>query len=95
MNRIKGNFWDDQDKWTSCGLQQFQIQNAFNPQFPYLCPELWAAELNRLNCDLIYRFSMEEDLSKEYYQRSVHLIDKLVAMAAVRLANILNLVISA
>ncbi|CAJ0828980.1 17185_t:CDS:2 [Entrophospora sp. SA101] len=58
------------------------------------CPEYWAISLESLNCKFIWKdFDQEMDLSDgEYYKTidELNIIEKLLAIAGVRMAAILN-----
>jgi len=91
QSKLQGEWSSIKDTWISC-----PVTKSDPKVFPnhIVCPLKWGQELNPLNCDLIWRFDSNEDLALSYYNRTValDLPDKLMAMAAIRLASTLNAV---
>lgn len=55
------------------------------------CADLWAAQINRLDCSSVWQGIHDGvELSGEYYRANIQLIEKLIAMGGVRLAAVLN-----
>ena len=56
-----------------------------------LCPEEWGPPIEQLSCDVVFKGVKEgDDLTEDYYLRAYPVIEKQLAMAAVRLAALLN-----
>ena len=59
-----------------------------------VCPEFWMISLGSLNCELVWKgFDPEKDLSVgKYYKKidKLNVIGKLLAIAGIRMAAILN-----
>ncbi|CAG8561292.1 9711_t:CDS:2 [Acaulospora morrowiae] len=61
------------------------------------CPFLWAKESNSINCPLVWEIpdsNPHEDLGGLYYNQSIPIIDKQLAIGGYRLANFLNKLLS-
>ncbi|KAJ3375754.1 hypothetical protein GGF31_002958 [Allomyces arbusculus] len=58
-----------------------------------LCPEHWAKQSDQLNCQTVWQ-NLEGDLSGEYYETNLPVARKAIAMAAVRLAALLDAVLA-
>jgi hypothetical protein len=55
------------------------------------CPEEWAKETAILACAYAYNgISQDSNITEEYYQRSIPIIEQQILKGAVRLSNILN-----
>jgi hypothetical protein len=89
QKKIQGDWSATKDTWLSCPIEK---QSSEPTPTNIVCPQKWGQELNPLNCEHIWNFEQNEDLANAYYDRSValDLPDKLLAMAAVRLASTLN-----
>ncbi|CAG8483280.1 7334_t:CDS:2 [Gigaspora rosea] len=64
--------------------------------FSAACPEYWVIPVNKLNCQIVFKYDPESDLSTgEYYERIVNekIIEKLLAVAGIRIAVILNTIL--
>ncbi|RUP45263.1 S1/P1 nuclease-domain-containing protein [Jimgerdemannia flammicorona] len=76
----------------------FPYDYTYSSSISYLdvpaCPELWGAQINALNCEYVWRdYTPELELSDgEYWERiSTNMVEeKLIAMAGIRIAAILN-----
>ena len=56
-----------------------------------ICPDQWGAHVEVYNCLNVWiGVSQGQDLRDEYHERNWETLEKLVAMAAVRLAATLN-----
>ncbi|KAJ3363382.1 hypothetical protein GGF32_004376 [Allomyces javanicus] len=58
-----------------------------------LCPEYWAKQSDQLNCATVWQ-NLEGDLSGEYYDTNLPVARRAIAMAAVRLAALLDVVLA-
>jgi hypothetical protein len=55
------------------------------------CADLWARQINQLDCSSVWQGIHDgAELGGQYYLQNIELIEKLLAMGAVRLAAVLN-----
>ena len=95
MKSIAGKWKDQASEWVACPVGEESA--ADEPAA--LCPEHWAFESNRRDCEWVYDkeyFSATEDLSGRYYERvkESEYMELLLAMGGVRLGAILNSVLA-
>jgi hypothetical protein len=94
-----GTTWRGEiNEWLSCSnktLPLLKISN--NKKFDnfgldqLVCPELWAAFSNRVNCKSVWPgYKRKFELSGKYYQDNIKVEEKMLAQAAVRISAILN-----
>jgi hypothetical protein len=54
------------------------------------CIAYWAAETNRMNCEVVWNFDRYCDLGGSYYRKSIPVVLELVALSAVRTLRLLE-----
>lgn len=100
LKRI-GTDWNDED-WKHCDDDLFGFPSFdMVTQHPWsilrtACPQTWAVTISKINCDTVWPgYLPDVDLSGSYYDtlRSSEYPDRLLAMAGVRMANVLNSVL--
>jgi hypothetical protein len=77
-----GIWKDEKQTWIKC-TDPIQV----------VCPLDWAIKVAQYNCKSIWK-GLDVDLSKEYFDIHAPILEKLVAMAGYRMANILNNIFS-
>lgn len=59
--------------------------------FSPICPEDWAREVNKVNCEHVYvGWYANAELGGDYYQKNYKVAEKMLLMAGVRMASVLN-----
>lgn len=80
LAQMAGPWKNEIPSWTRCSNSSTSI-----------CPDEWAAEIERINCDSAWVNVVEgQNLTDEYYNRNIGVAEKAIAKAGVRLAAILN-----
>lgn len=94
-----GTIWRGEiNEWLSCSTETLPVLRISNYNiyenfaFDHLvCPEIWAAFSNFVNCDSVWPgYKRKYELSGKYYQDNVKVEEKMLAQSAVRMAAILN-----
>ncbi|KAI9142241.1 S1/P1 nuclease-domain-containing protein [Paraphysoderma sedebokerense] len=83
---------DEALEWTKCS-SKLQINSNGSIREVDVCPEDWAATIGQVNCASVwhsYNRTSTDDLALEYFEKNQELVDKLVLMSGIRLANVLN-----
>ncbi|KAJ1508218.1 hypothetical protein HMI54_003392 [Coelomomyces lativittatus] len=58
-----------------------------------LCPATWAHHIDQINCQFVWQFDATQDLSKEYYQKTINVTLRSIAMGSIRLAALLDMIL--
>lgn len=89
LSLFRSSVWEDSVQWPKCFPK---MKNVFF-EMNYLCPFEWASDINQLNCSFVFR-DIDQDLAGKYFQSSLPIVERSLVMAGVRLAYVLESILT-
>jgi hypothetical protein len=87
LKKLSNEWFNNIPEWLNCGF----INNTNIINKTKVCPDIWAIEIEPINCSHCWKDVAENiNLEDAYYYHNKDLVGQLIAMSGIRLASILN-----